>query len=202
MKNTWQIILVIILAIAFFAGFGFLPNGSPIYLLLFAVALIIGAAAGARLLSLPARIFITTQIFCWNFMLCLLGRTVEPGITRGNTSMVLLYFGIYGIVPGLCLLRLWRWKFGAILLGSLLPVGFALALIVAGIEERVFVIKYRETGIGPTPRWTVGTHWLAYDRDTKRLGLPLSDAVGYIAAKNHVCTLFLCEGFGRFCEVL
>ena len=71
--------------------------------------------------------------------------------------------------PGLCLLRLWRWKFGAILLGSLLPVGFALALVVAGIEERLFVIKYRDNGIGPTPRWMVGTHWLAYDRDTRRL---------------------------------
>jgi hypothetical protein len=156
-------------SIGCFVGFGFLLNGSLIYLLLFAVALIIGAAAGSRHLSLPARTFITTQIFCWNFMLCLLGRTVEPGITRGNTSMVLLYFGIYGFVPGLCLLRLWRWKFGTILLGALLPVGFALALLVAGIEERVFVIKYRGTGIGPTPRWTVGTHWLAYDRDTGRL---------------------------------
>jgi hypothetical protein len=169
MKNTWRIILVIILAIAFFAGFGFLPNGEPIYLVLLGAALIISLAAGARYLSLSARTFITTQIFCWNFMLCLLGRTVEPGITRGNTSMVLLYFGIYGFVPGLCLMRLWRWKFGAILLGSLLPIGFALALLVAGIEERVFVIKYRDTGVGPTPRWTVGTHWLAYDRDTRRL---------------------------------
>ena len=169
MKNTWQIILAIILAIAFFAGFGFLPNGSLIYLLLFAAALIISLAAGTRHLSLSARVFITTQIFCWNFMLCLLGRTVEPDITRGNTIMALFYFGIYGIVPGLCLLRLWRWKFGAILLGSLLPVGFALALVLAGIEERVFVIKYRDTGVGPTPRWTVGTHWLAYDHDTGRL---------------------------------
>jgi hypothetical protein len=23
--------------------------------------------------------------------------------------------------------------------------------------------------VGPIPRWTVGTHWLAYDRDTGRL---------------------------------
>jgi hypothetical protein len=127
MNNTWRVILVVAFSIGCFVGFGFLPNGSLIYLLLFAAALIISLAAGARHLSLPARIFITTQIFCWNFMLCLLGRTVEPGITRGNTSMVLLYFGIYGFVPGLCLLRLWRLKFGAILLGSLLPVGFAMA---------------------------------------------------------------------------
>jgi hypothetical protein len=166
MQDLRRIILATFLSIGCFAGFGFLPNGSLIYLLLLGAALIISLAAGVRHLSLPARTFITTQIFCWNFMLCLLGRTVEPGITRGNTSMVLLYFGIYGFVPGLCLLRLWRWKFGAILLGSLLPVGFALALVVAGIEEHVFVIKYRDTGVGPTPRWTVGTHWLAYDRDT------------------------------------
>jgi hypothetical protein len=169
MQDLRRIILVIFLSIGCFVGFGFLPNGELIYLVLLGTALIISLAAGTRHLSLLARVFITTQIFCWNFMLCLLGRTVEPGITRGNTSMALLYFGIYGFVPGLCLLRLWRWKLGAIFLGALLPVGFALALVVAGIEERVFVIKYRDTGIGPTPRWTVGTHWLAYDRDTGRL---------------------------------
>jgi hypothetical protein len=169
MQNKWWMMLAVALSIGCFVGFGFLPNGELIYLVFFGVALIISLAAGTRHLSLSARIFITTQIFCWSFMLCLLGRTVEPGITRGNTSMVFLYFGIYGIVPGLCLLRLWRWKLGAILLGSLLPVGFALALVVAGTEERVFVIKYRETGVGPTPRWTVGTHWLAYDRDSGRL---------------------------------
>ena len=169
MQDLRRIILVIFLSIGCFVGFGFLPNGELIYLVLLGTALIISLAAGTRYLSLPARTFITTQIFCWNFMLCLLGRTVEPGITRGNTSMALLYFGIYGFVPGLCLLRLWRWKLGAIFLGALLPVGFAVALVVAGIEERVFVIKYRDTGIGPTPRWTVGTHWLAYDRATGRL---------------------------------
>src|ERR1035441_1018883 len=98
MQNKWRMTLVVAFSIGCFVGFGFLPNGEPIYLLLFAAALIIGAAAGVRHLSLSARIFITTQIFCWNFMLCLLGRTVEPGITKGNTCMVLLYFGIYGFV--------------------------------------------------------------------------------------------------------
>ena len=169
MQDLRRIIPVIFLSIGCFVGFGFLPDGELIYLVLLGATLIITLATGTRHLSMPARIFITTQIFCWNFMLCLLGRTVEPGITRGNTSMALLYFGIYGFVPGLCLLRLWRWKLGAIFLGSLLPVGFALALVVAGIEERVFIIKYRDTGVGPTPRWTVGIHWLAYDRDTGRL---------------------------------
>ena len=169
MQNKWQATLAVAVSIGCFVGFGFLPDGELIYLAFLGTGLIISLAAGTRHLSLPARIFITTQIFCWNFMLCLLGRTIEPGITRGNTSMALIYFGIYGIIPGLCLLRLWRLKLGAIFLGSLLPVGFALALVVAGIEERVFVIKYRDTGIGPTPRWTVGTHWLAYDRDTGRL---------------------------------
>ena len=83
--------------------------------------------------------------------------------------MVLLYFGTYGFVPGLCLLRLWNWKLGAIFLGSLLPIGFALALVVAGIEEQEFIIKYRDTGIALTPRWTVGMHWLAYDLENGRL---------------------------------
>lgn len=169
MQNKWRMTLVVAFSTGCFVGFGFLPNGELIYLILLGAALIIFLAAGARHLPLSARTFITTQIFCWNFMLCLLGRTVERGITRGNTCMVLFYFGIYGFVPGLCLLRLWRWKLGAIFLGSLLPVGFALALLVAGIEERVFVIKYPRYGFGPTPRWTVGTHWLAYDRDTGRL---------------------------------
>ena len=169
MQNKWRMMFVVAFSIGCFVGFGFLPNGELIYLVLLGAALIISLVAGSRHLSLPALVFITTQIFCWNFMLCLLGRMVEPGITRGNTSMVLLYFGMYGFVPGLCLLRLWRLKLGAIFLGSLLPVGFALALVLAGIEEHVFIIKYRDTGVGPTPRWTVGTHWLAYDRDTGRL---------------------------------
>jgi hypothetical protein len=123
---------VVAFSIGCFVGFGYLPDGELIYLIVLGVGLIVSLAAGTRHLSLPARIFITAQIFCWNFMLCLLGRTVEPGITRGNLSMMLIYFGIYGIIPGLCLLRLWRLKLGAIFLGSLLPVGFALALVVAG----------------------------------------------------------------------
>jgi hypothetical protein len=168
MQNLRRIILVIALAVVFFVGIGLLPNGGIFYPMSLGVMLILSLISGARL-TLSARTFITTQIFCWVFMLCLLGRTVEPGITRGNVSMMLLYFGIYGFAPGLCLLRLWRLKFGAIFLGSLLPVGFAIALITAGIEEQMFVIKHRDTGVGPTPRWTVGTHWLAYDRDTERL---------------------------------
>src|ERR1035437_9584437 len=106
MQDLRRIILVVFLSIGCFFGFGFLPNGELIYLVLLGAVLIISLAAGTRHLSMPARVFITTQIFCWNFMLCLLGRTVEPGITGGNTSMALLYFRIYGFVPGLCLLRL------------------------------------------------------------------------------------------------
>jgi hypothetical protein len=168
MQNLRRIILAITLAVVFFGGIGFLPNGGIFYPISLGVMLILSLICGARL-TLSARTFIKAQIFCWTFMLCLLGRTVEPGIKRGNVSMMLLYFGIYGFAPRLCLLRLWRLKFGAIFIGSLLPVGFAMALITAGIEERVFVIKYRDTGVGPTPRWTVGTHWLAYDRDAGRL---------------------------------
>jgi hypothetical protein len=89
MQNKWRITLVVVFSIGCFVGFGFLPKGELIFLVLFGAALIISLAAGARHLSLPARTFITTQIFCWNFMLCLLGRTVEPGITKGNTCMVL-----------------------------------------------------------------------------------------------------------------
>src|ERR1019366_9470922 len=108
MQDKWRMTLAVAFSIGCFVGFGFLPNGEPIYLVLLGAALIISLAAGVRYLSLPARIFITTQIFCWNFMLCLLGRTVESGITMGNTSMVLFYFGIYGIVPGFCPPRVGR----------------------------------------------------------------------------------------------
>jgi hypothetical protein len=84
MHNKWRVMLVVAFSIGCFVGFGFLPDGSLIYLLLFAAALIISLVAGVRHFSLAARTFITTQIVCWNFMLCLLGRTVEPGITKGN----------------------------------------------------------------------------------------------------------------------
>src|ERR1700690_3357001 len=113
MQNLRRIIVAITLAVVFFVGIGFLPNGGIFYPMSLGVMLILSLISGTRL-TLSARAFITAQIFCWTFMLCLLGRTVEPGITRGNIGMMLLYFGIYGFAPGLCLLRLWRLKLGAI----------------------------------------------------------------------------------------
>ena len=67
------------------------------------------------------------------------------------------------------LLPLWRLRRGFLLLCLILPLSFGFGLTVAAIEERIFIYKYRETGVGPTPRWTVWNHWLAYDAETKEL---------------------------------
>ena len=34
---------------------------------------------------------------------------------------------------------------------------------------KAFIQKHGETGIGPTARWTVSSHWLSYDAKTKKL---------------------------------
>jgi hypothetical protein len=55
------------------------------------------------------------------------------------------------------------------LLVAVLPTSLALAFGVAGIEEAMFIQKHKETGIGPTARWTVSNHWLSYNAQTGKL---------------------------------
>jgi hypothetical protein len=108
-------------------------------------------------------------VLYWAYGMCLLGRTMEPGLTKTTIGMALIFFVMYGLWPGLVLLRLWPLRSGITCLIALFPIAFLIAALVGGTEEYLFVRKYRDTGVGPTPRWTVPHHWLAYDREKQRL---------------------------------
>ena len=94
---------------------------------------------------------------------------MEVGLTRTTIGMAMTCFVIYGIWPGIAFMRLWSARTGILLLCLFLPASLAIAHVVASTEEYLFVQKYKETGVGPTGRWTISQHWLAYDKEHKRL---------------------------------
>lgn len=104
------------------------------------------------------RALATVLIFAWGYSTCLVGLTMEPGLTSTTIGMAFTFFLMLGIWPGFVLLRLWTRPRGAALLGALFPAAFLLAALVAGTEEYLFVRKYHDTGVGVTPRWTVHNH--------------------------------------------
>jgi hypothetical protein len=108
-------------------------------------------------------------MFYWAYITCLIGRTMQPGLTRYTIGMALTVFAIYGLWPSVALFRVWRPKIAVGILFTLLPVALALSAAVAGTEEYLFVRKYQDTGVGVTKRWTVSNHWLSYDKDARRL---------------------------------
>jgi len=136
---------------------------------LFDVILLIVGVIGGKILPCFLRAFVSVRIFYRGYGMCLLGRTMQPGLTTPTVGMALILFVTHGIWPGLVLLRLWPLRCGVSLLVALFPVAFLLAALVAGTEEYLIVQKYRDTGVGPTARWTVPHHWLAYDREKQRL---------------------------------
>jgi len=144
------------------------PITSIITLGLALAFLIVGLIKGQRM-SVFLRALISVLILYWGYSACLAGRTMEVGLTYTTVSMAIGLFFICGGLPGLALLRLWPNPKGAAFLCTLLPASFLLACFVASAEEYLFVQKHKDTGIGPTARWTVPHHWLAYDKEHKRL---------------------------------
>jgi hypothetical protein len=130
--------------------------------------LLIGLIGGQRLPCF-ARALVSLLVLYWGYGTCLVGRTIQPGLTLATLCSALQCFSFLGVWPGLVMLRLWPLRQGAVLLAALFPLSFLLAALAAGTEECLFVRKYRDTGVGPTARWTVPMHWLAYDREQQRL---------------------------------
>jgi len=97
------------------------------------------------------------------------GTHLPLGYTDYSYKMAFMYFGIFAALPALCLARLWRGRMAVLLLTALLPVSLLAAGVVARVEERTFIARYQDVGVGPTPRWTVSMHWLSYDREAQRL---------------------------------
>ena len=145
------------------------PTATLISLALQASILIYGVARGLKA-PLALRAFLSILVLNWAFGACLMGRTTGPGLTGETSGMAVTTLLLYGAVPGLALIRFWPRRVGAASFLALFPLAFLLATTAAGLEEYLFVQKYQSTGVGPTSRWTVSMHWLAYDKGTHRLG--------------------------------
>lgn len=136
--------------------------------------IVIGALALANLvfgLRLPLfiRVFTTGSIFYCGYVMCLVGRTMEPGFTFYTVRMALVVFFLYALWPALTLLRIWQGKVRVAMISSIIPLSLFAAATVAGIEEQIFIQKYSSVGVGVTKRWTVSNHWLSYDKEAQRL---------------------------------
>jgi hypothetical protein len=144
-----------------------LPDGGMTLLAAVAVLAIVSVIRGERL-PLFVRVFATGATFYLGYMMCLIGRTMEPRFTIYTVQMALVVFGLYATLPTLALLRIWRGRIRAALVASVFPISLAVASAVAAYEEYQFILQHRQ-GVGPTARWTVSNHWLAYDAETQRL---------------------------------
>jgi hypothetical protein len=151
------------------AAIELLPSvlGGMVRMALAGTLMILGLVFGQKL-PLTIRVFATSLFFYYGYSMCLLGRTMEPGI-NAHTFGAALGMSIFGLLPALSLVRVWRPALGISLIAILLPLSLGAAFIAAGIEEHLFVRKYRETGVGPTARWTVAHHWLSYNRERQKL---------------------------------
>ncbi len=168
MKAARDITVGILVSLAFFISLEFVPH-DDLVLIITGIVLLIAALVRGQQLPLMLRVVSTAYVFYWGYSACLVGRTMDEGLSGYTTGMALLFFGLYGAWPVFTFFRLWRLRIAIALASAALPVGFFVAAAVAGAEEYYFVRKYQNTGVGPTPRWTVSNHWLAYDRDAHRL---------------------------------
>jgi hypothetical protein len=167
--------LQIIAGVATGVGFAVLSevfvtsHEGAIITLLLAAGLLLVCLVKGRKLPVFLRSCASVLILYWGYSACLGGRTMEVGLTRTTIGMAMTCFVIYGVWPGIAFMRLWPARAGILLLCLFLPASFAIAHAVASAEEYLFVQKYKETGVGPTARWTISQHWLAYDKEHKRL---------------------------------
>lgn len=143
-----------------------LPTGGGLVAMVVVLLLSVAAVVAGRHFPLGWKVFATGVVYFYGFSMCLLGRTMEPGLTAYTSRMALICFGVFALVPGLSLLRLWNRQRAVWLLALLTPASFGLSALTAMAEEKWFVHQHREAGAGPTPRWTVSHHWLSYDAKT------------------------------------
>jgi len=168
MKTGTQIGVGMLAGVTLAAVFELVPDHGISALIGMGMVAMVGLAVGQRL-PLLVRVMFTVLIFYFGATMALVGRTMEPGLTRYTFGWALNCFAIMALWPALALLRLWIGGLRIALLVAVLPASLALAFAVAGIEETLFVQKHKETGIGPTARWTVSNHWLSYDAQTGKL---------------------------------
>src|SRR5690242_5024540 len=77
-------------------------------LLIIAAGLALASVIGGRRLPLFMRVFATGTTFYLGYVMCLMGRTMEPGFTTYTVKMAFIVFCLYASLPTLALLRIWR----------------------------------------------------------------------------------------------
>lgn len=167
MKTRLQAIIGALAVIGWIAVHEFAPPRASTSIL-GAYALALAAVIGGRRLPLSLRIVATGTIAYLGYGMCLLGRTMEPHLTIHNAAMALICFACGAFLPTLALLRAWQGRLRVAVVTGMLPFCLAAAFGVAAFEEYTFVRQHPH-GAGPTPRWTVSMHWLAYDADRRAL---------------------------------
>jgi hypothetical protein len=168
MKKVRQIGVGMIVGVTLATVFELVPDHGISALIGMAIVALVGLACGQRL-PLLVRVMFTVLIFYFGATMALVGRTMEPGLTRYTFGWALNCFAIMALWPALALLRLWAGRLRVALLIAVLPTSLAVAFAVAGIEEASFIQKHKENGVGPTARWTVSNHWLSYNAETGKL---------------------------------
>jgi hypothetical protein len=139
----------------------FVPAGGLIWMLLTAILTLTLLVRGRRL-SLTFRVLATGFTFYYAYQMCLMGRTMEPGLSAYTFKMALLHFALFAALPTVALVRGWQGRARVLVCSLILPVAFIGACLVAAFEESQFIAQH-SSGAGPTPRWTVPHHWLSYD---------------------------------------
>jgi len=110
-----------------------------------------------------------TGVVLWlSWELAVGGRSMGPGFGYFHNIHPLVYFPLV-IVPTLPCLAFWGLKRGALVASVAVLLILVAAHCACTIEERMFIAKHRDTGIGPTPRHFDRNSWLAYDADTGQL---------------------------------
>jgi hypothetical protein len=113
------------------------------------------------------RLTITPVVVWWYWGTAIVGQTMQPDLPFGTALPYCMFLGFpFAVVV---LMPLWGIRPGFKAAAWMIPVLTVTAFVAASAEERLFVSRYSKTGIGPTSRWTVSNHWLAYDADKQRL---------------------------------
>lgn len=133
----------------------------PIFLISFLVSV-----AWKRKLPLFLRVFFTGVFYIWGIYFALLGRTGGVHLTLQTFFETLgVFFFLAYLILIYPLAKIWSGKSRLYIFHLFPMVSIVLALIIASVEERVFVHLNPE-GKGPTKRWSVNIAWMAYEPAT------------------------------------
>ena len=115
-----------------------------------------------------AKLFGTGGVLWLSWEFAVGGRSMGPGFSFFKNIHPLVYFLLVIIPPLLCL-AFWGLRRGGVMISAAVVLILVAAHCACTIEERMFVEKHKEAGIGPTPRHFDRNSWLAYDAATGKL---------------------------------